>query len=351
MNQTSRVALAVAAFGPRASPPPPTGRSGAADRPATRSAPRRGSPLDFRFPVDRRQGQGRPAGPGVAWTAGLGRPDRRPARRGRRAGLGLHQRPRHRTTTGPGQGLGRRGADVPPRGRRQAPLAAPHPAAPGKGVTGSRIPRAALGSAPLVEGDRLWYVNNRSEVVCFDIGPLQEGDRRAAARSGSSTCGRSSASSRTCRSCSSGSPPPSPGTRTGCTSSPTTGWTRTHANVPAPDAPSLVCLEKATGKVVWTDNSPGKNILEHQISSPLVVEVGGRPQVIVGQGDGWLRASTPATGKLLWKCDLNPKDAVWELGGTGDRNYVVATPSCTTAGSTSRPGSRPRRLPRNAVRC
>jgi outer membrane protein assembly factor BamB len=78
--------------------------------------------------------------------------------------------------------------------------------------------------------------------------------------------------------------------------------------------------------VVWTDNSSGKNILEHQISSPLVVEVGGKPQVIVGQGDGWLRAFDATTGKLVWKCDLNSKDAVWEIGGSGNRNYVLATP-------------------------
>src|SRR5262249_37596401 len=68
------------------------------------------------------------------------------------------------------------------------------------------------------------------------------------------------------------------------------------------------------------------NILEYQISSPLVAEVNGKVQVIVGQGDGWLRAFDATTGDLVWKCDLNPKDAVWDLGGLGDRNYVVATP-------------------------
>jgi hypothetical protein len=44
----------------------------------------------------------------------------------------------------------------------------------GKGVSwGEAQPHAALGSAPLVEGDRLWLVNNRHEVVCFDIAPLK----------------------------------------------------------------------------------------------------------------------------------------------------------------------------------
>jgi outer membrane protein assembly factor BamB len=46
----------------------------------------------------------------------------------------------------------------------------------GKGVSWAEdFPSAALGSAPLVEGDRLWHVNNRTEVVCFDIGPLKKG--------------------------------------------------------------------------------------------------------------------------------------------------------------------------------
>ena len=45
----------------------------------------------------------------------------------------------------------------------------------GKGVYPEDFPRSALGSAPLVEGDRLWYVNNRNEVVCLDIAPLKKG--------------------------------------------------------------------------------------------------------------------------------------------------------------------------------
>jgi outer membrane protein assembly factor BamB len=48
--------------------------------------------------------------------------------------------------------------------------------------------------------------------------------------------------------------------------------------------------------------------------------------VIVGQGDGWLRSFEAATGRLIWQCDLNSKSAKYELGGKGDRNYVVATP-------------------------
>src|SRR5262249_26338412 len=99
-----------------------------------------------------------------------------------------------------------------------------------------------------------------------------------------------------------------------------------HVNVPAPHAPSLVCFDKDTGKVVWQDNSPGKNILEGERSSPLVIEVKGRGQVIAPQGDGWLRSFDALTGKLIWKFDTNPKSAKWEIGGRGTRNQTVAAP-------------------------
>jgi len=186
-------------------------------------------------------------------------------------------------------------------------------------------PYAALGSAPLVEADRLWYVNNRHEVVCFDIAPLRKGTGEP--REVWKLDMREDL----------GVFPHLPGMQGGFAASVAgykdklyvvthNGVDETHIHIPSPNAPSLVCLEKATGNVIWKDNSPGKNILQCQISSPLVVEISGKPQVIVGQGDGWLRSFDAATGKLIWKCDLNAKDAVWELGGGGDRNYVVATP-------------------------
>src|SRR5262245_49114234 len=47
---------------------------------------------------------------------------------------------------------------------------------------------------------------------------------------------------------------------------------------------------------------------------------------IFAGGDGWVRGFEPKSGKLLWKFDLNPKSAVYRLGGRGTRNYVIATP-------------------------
>jgi outer membrane protein assembly factor BamB len=104
------------------------------------------------------------------------------------------------------------------------------------------------------------------------------------------------------------------------------GVDESYRKVAAPNAASLVCFDKKTGQALWKDASPGKDILHAQRSSPLLIEVKGRTQVVVGQGDGWLRSFAAESGHLLWKCDLNPKGAKYEGGGRGRRSYVMATP-------------------------
>ncbi len=104
-----------------------------------------------------------------------------------------------------------------------------------------------------------------------------------------------------------------------------------HLVVSAPNAPSFVALDKNTGEVFWTDNSPGKNILHGQWSSPAVATIGGVDQVLFGGGDGWLYSFQADQGKdgkpeLLWKFDANPKDAILELGPGGTRNDIISTP-------------------------
>jgi outer membrane protein assembly factor BamB len=109
------------------------------------------------------------------------------------------------------------------------------------------------------------------------------------------------------------------------------GLDESHINLPAPDAPSFICMNKNTGKVLWTDRSPGKNILHGQWSSPAVAELGGVAQVIFPGGDGILYSFAADEGKdgnpeLLWKFDCNPKTTKWVLGGEGTRNNLIATP-------------------------
>jgi len=185
---------------------------------------------------------------------------------------------------------------------------------------------SSVGSTPLVEGDRLWFITNRWEVVCIDIGPLRRrtGEARevwkldmprdlgirpyATVMTPSMRCAIG----------------PSYGGRIYVTTGNGIGAPGFgDPNVPAPQAPSLVCLDKETGKVVWSDNSPGEGLFDGQWGSPLVAEVNGRAQVIAAQGDGWVRSFDAATGELIWIFDACPKDAVEWLGR---RNTVIAPP-------------------------
>jgi outer membrane protein assembly factor BamB len=182
-----------------------------------------------------------------------------------------------------------------------------------------------LGCSPMIVGDRLWLASNRCEVICLDIAPLkQRGEEprvkwhfdmkelgvfpRALMMGPSRTCSIST---------------PYKGRIYVVTGN---GVAENWVDVPSPKAPGLICLDADTGELLWSDNSPGGNILVGQMSSPLVVEIDGRGQVIVSLGDGWLRSFDAITGKLIWKFDMNFKESVWKSGGRCDRNYVLATP-------------------------
>ena len=45
-------------------------------------------------------------------------------------------------------------------------------------------------------------------------------------------------------------------------------------------------------------------------------------QVVIGEGDGWVRGYEALTGKKLWEFDTNPKDSVWPK----TRNEIISTP-------------------------
>lgn len=182
---------------------------------------------------------------------------------------------------------------------------------------------AGIGCSPLIEDERLWYVTNRWEVACLDIGPLlargeQPRERwlidmpkeygvfpHAPLMGPSRHCSIAAWKDRIFVT-----------TGNGVDDYPT--------GVPAPQAPALVCLDKNTGKTLWTDHSPGGNVHCTEAASPLVAEIAGREQVIVPQGDGWLRSFDPKTGAALWQFDMNRKDAVPER--RGNKNYCLASP-------------------------
>jgi outer membrane protein assembly factor BamB len=196
-------------------------------------------------------------------------------------------------------------------------------------------PQEGLCSTPVVEGDRLYFTSNRCEVICAPIAggephwkldmikelgvfphnitacsPLLVGDKLFIVTAN--------------------------------------GVDEDHINVPAPRAPSFLCLHKKNGKVIWQNNNPSKMLLEvpkkgdqesffqrlvnrgellqhGQWSNPAYAVVNGLPQVIFPGGDGWIYSFEPGTGKLIWKFDCNPKDAKYALK-TGPRSDFIATP-------------------------
>jgi outer membrane protein assembly factor BamB len=192
-------------------------------------------------------------------------------------------------------------------------------------------PLQGICSTPAIEGNRLYYVSNRAELVCADT------EGKGSGKNGG---------------------PSSAGTGTGeiaadliwkfdmigelgvyphnqAASSPLVvgdlvyvvtgnGVDEGHINIPAPRAPSFLAVDKRTGKVVWQSSLPGEKILHGQWSSPSYGVLNGRPQVLFPGGDGWLYALEPKTGKLIWRFDCNPKDSVYTIGPGSTRNGILA---------------------------
>lgn len=199
-------------------------------------------------------------------------------------------------------------------------------------------PMQGICCSPLVEGDRLWIVTNRGEVVCLDTEGFADSQNDGSITDEPSNDPHEadlvwrfnmmrelgSVQHNMC-SCSV--------TAAGdlLLVGTSNGVDGAHETIPAPEAPSFLALDKHTGKLLWADNSPGRNILHGQWGSPAYGVLGGVPQAIFPGGDGWLYSflaepSDDGRPKLLWKFDCNPKDTVWKGYGEGDRNELIATP-------------------------
>jgi outer membrane protein assembly factor BamB len=169
-------------------------------------------------------------------------------------------------------------------------------------------------SSPLIEGDRLYYVSNRCEIRCLDT--HGGGDKHSKLiwkfdmmeEVGSQPHNMSNSS------------PVSYGDLIYVSTA--NGQDESHFHIPSPRAPAIIAVNKQTGKLAWEDNSVGDRILHGQWSSPAVGKIGDVVQVVMGQGDGWVRGYDAVSGKKLWEFDMNPKDSVWPK----TRNEVISTP-------------------------
>ncbi len=193
-------------------------------------------------------------------------------------------------------------------------------------------PNAGMCSPATVEGDRVYTVTNRDEAVCLDLrgmangndGPYRDEGRHAAPRDeptidvGPTDADilwlfdlRAKAGVRPHDSAHSSILLDGPFLYLNTSN----GLTSKHDGVEKPDAPSLIVLEKATGRYVAQDGQHiGPRIFHSTWSSPALGEIDGRRLILFCGGDGVCyafealqSAETRETSlKRLWRFDCDP---------------------------------------------
>ncbi len=189
-------------------------------------------------------------------------------------------------------------------------------------------------SSPCVEGDRVYLVTNRCEVMCLDAKGMADGNDGPFKDEGQYMAG-----------------PKNPKMEVkptdadiiwvtnmidecgvfphNITSSSVMVvgdrvWTATsngvdygHVETPAPNAPCLICVDKHTGKLLGEESSGlSQRILHSNWVSPTLLKTGSTELVIFGGPDGVVYAfdTTPVKEdefnvlKLVWKYDCNPPE-------------------------------------------
>ena len=190
-------------------------------------------------------------------------------------------------------------------------------------------PFQGVASSPLVEGEILYYVSNRGVVHAIDIQGFRDNENDGPFKDEKLTGQNDADVIWTFDMIEevgsyphnlSNSSPVAHGDLIFLSTS--NGQDESHVHIPSPRAPSIIALNKTTGKLVWEDNSVENRILHGQWSTPSVGTIGGVVQVVSAQGDGWVRGYEAESGKKLWEFDTNPKDSVWPR----TRNELIATP-------------------------
>jgi outer membrane protein assembly factor BamB len=91
-----------------------------------------------------------------------------------------------------------------------------------------------------------------------------------------------------------------------------------HTNIPAPNSPALVGIDKKTGKLIGEEASGvSTRVLHASWSSPAFGKIGGKETIVWGGGDGFTYAFEPKpvkdeegfdVFKELWRHDCNPPE-------------------------------------------
>lgn len=196
-------------------------------------------------------------------------------------------------------------------------------------------PKAGICSPVTVEGDRVYVVSNRGEVLCLDAKGMADGNDGPYQLEGahmdpklvwlaSSNTPLPETEQKLCEAA------PAPGPQdadiiwlfeltsgAGIWSHDSahssilirgdylylntgTGVDNTHRKIRTPDAPGLVVLDKRTGRLVARDNEhTAPNIFHSTWSAPSLGEVNGRPLVFFAGGNGIIYGFEPLTGAAL----------------------------------------------------
>src|SRR5262249_35439703 len=152
-------------------------------------------------------------------------------------------------------------------------------------------PYMGVVSSAFADGERVWYVSNRGEVVCLDANGFRDGENDGPYTDEPSTSNDEAdivwkfdmmreLGVRQHNMCTSSVT--SDGERLSVV--PPIGGNEGELDLAAPDAPAFVALDRNSGRVLWIDNSPGKNVLHGSWSSPTYAVLGGRPQVLFPGG-------------------------------------------------------------------
>lgn len=188
-------------------------------------------------------------------------------------------------------------------------------------------------SSPTVEGDRVYIVTSRCEVMCLDVAGLANGNQgyqdeaqyiagpgRPKVKLGNTDAdiiwvydmidqlGVFPHNASNCSVLIIGD------IVYACTSN---GQDWTHSNIPSPLSPSFIALDKKTGEFLGEDDANiGPKIFHGQWSSPSTGVVNGRQLVFFGGGDGVCYAFDPKPVKAedtsflrrVWWFDANPPE-------------------------------------------
>lgn len=189
-------------------------------------------------------------------------------------------------------------------------------------------------SSPRVEGDKVWLVTSRCEVICIDLNGQLNGNQGPFEDEGQYMVGPGKPKIEVTKkdadilwvydmmdqlgvfphNASNCSVITAGDIVYACTSN---GQDWTHVNVPSPLSPSFIALNKNTGEFLGEDNAEiGPRIFHGQWTSPSVGKIGGKTQVYFGGGDGVLYAldGTPVKEgdtsyiKKVWWFDAVPPE-------------------------------------------